>query len=89
MLLFLCNIPIMAADYKLSVDDQLKITVWGHSDLNQPTILVGPDGTISFPLVGEVKAAGLTTDELKNVLTKKLSEYMVENAEELNKEAKE
>jgi polysaccharide export outer membrane protein len=37
---------------------------------------VRPDGKISTPLVNDVQAAGLTTDELKNVLTKELAEFV-------------
>jgi len=37
---------------------------------------VRPDGKISLPLLNDVQAAGLTTLELREVLTKKLAEYM-------------
>ena len=35
-----------------------------------------PDGKISVPLANDVQAAGLTTDELKDVSTKALAEYV-------------
>jgi polysaccharide export outer membrane protein len=37
---------------------------------------VRPDGRISAPLVNDVQAEGLTTDQLKQILTEKLAEYV-------------
>jgi polysaccharide export outer membrane protein len=39
-------------------------------------VVVRPDGKISLPLVNDVQAAGLTPLELRDVLTKKLADYM-------------
>ncbi len=62
--------------YRLNIDDQLYISVWGHSDL-QREVLIGPDGTISFPLIGEVYVLGLNIDELNEVITERLSQYIL------------
>jgi polysaccharide export outer membrane protein len=59
-------------DYVIGTDDVLQITVWGSKDLDQ-AVAVRPDGKISFPLVGELKAAGLTVPQLTDALTEKLS----------------
>jgi len=59
-------------DYRIGIDDVLQVIVWGNKDLEQ-TVAVRPDGKISFPLAGEIKAAGLTVPELTETLTKKLS----------------
>ena len=40
------------------------------------SVPVRPDGKISVPLLNDVQAAGLTTRELKETLTKSLSEYV-------------
>jgi colanic acid biosynthesis glycosyl transferase WcaI len=37
---------------------------------------IGSDGGIYLPLLGEVKAAGLTTDQLQSYITKRLSNYI-------------
>jgi len=37
---------------------------------------VGPDGTIQFPFIGPVKIAGLTENEARSLLTRRLSEYV-------------
>src|SRR5262245_26499155 len=60
------------SDYVIGIDDVLQIVVWGNKDLEQ-TVAVRPDGKISFPLAGEIKAAGLTVPQLTGTLTEKLS----------------
>jgi polysaccharide export outer membrane protein len=59
-------------DYVIGTDDILQVTVWGSKDLDQ-AVAVRPDGKISFPLAGEVRAAGLTVPQLTEALTEKLS----------------
>ncbi|PRX35690.1 polysaccharide export outer membrane protein [Orenia metallireducens] len=66
---------IIASEYKLTVDDQLYISVWGHEDLKQE-VSVGPDGNISFPLIGDLKAEGLTLTQLTDIIIKDLKEYV-------------
>lgn len=57
--------------YRLNPGDKLEISVW-HEDKLEATVAVLPDGTISFPLVGHVPAAGATTGELAAVLRERL-----------------
>jgi polysaccharide export outer membrane protein len=59
-------------DYHIGIDDILQVSVWGNKDLDL-TVAVRPDGKISFPLAGEVKAAGLTVPQLTRTLTERLS----------------
>lgn len=63
--------------YKISVNDKLYISVWRAPDLSLEFI-VGPDGKISFPLIGDIDAANKTLSDLKAEITEKLKEY-VEN----------
>jgi polysaccharide export outer membrane protein len=51
-------------NYKLQPGDILQVVVWKETDL-QSEVLVRPDGGISFPLAGDLQAAGHTTDELR------------------------
>jgi polysaccharide export outer membrane protein len=51
-------------DYQIGPSDILKVTVYGHEDLTQ-TVLVQPDGTFTFPLVGRVKGSDMTPAELE------------------------
>jgi len=62
-------------EYTLSEEDVLYISVWDNSDLNQE-VIVRPDGRISFSLVGDIPAAGLTITQLKESITDKLREYI-------------
>lgn len=65
------------ADYKIGPEDILEISVWGEETL-QRTVLVRPDGGISFPLAGDLRAAGKTPDELRQELTKRIEKYIPE-----------
>lgn len=59
------------AAYKIGPLDVLDISVFKVPDLNK-TVQVSEEGTISYPLLGEVSAAGKTARELEQDLTKKL-----------------
>ncbi|MGB3241435.1 MAG: polysaccharide biosynthesis/export family protein, partial [Candidatus Omnitrophota bacterium] len=65
-----------ARDYRLAPDDVLQISVYREATLNR-AVRVSSDGHISFPLLGEVKAEGLTVPELEKLLTERLKEYVV------------
>ncbi|MFP4035952.1 MAG: polysaccharide biosynthesis/export family protein [Desulfobacteraceae bacterium] len=69
------KIPSQGDYYHIGPDDVLSIFVWKESDLTMD-VTVLPDGRITFPLVGEVMAAGRTVGELRDVMTEKLSEYV-------------
>jgi polysaccharide export outer membrane protein len=62
-------------DYRIAKEDELEISVYGDKDLVK-TQLVRPDGKIAFPLVGEVRAAGITSEELKATLMEGLAKYL-------------
>jgi len=61
--------------YRLSAGDQVDVFVWKEEDLSK-LVTISPDGTLSYPLAGDVNAAGLTVKELKNVLTERIREYI-------------
>lgn len=63
--------------YRLGADDAVKITVFGEPDLSN-TFTVSSNGTISYPLVGEIVVRDLSVRELEQMLVAKLSEgYLV------------
>ncbi|MBI3301111.1 MAG: polysaccharide biosynthesis/export family protein [Deltaproteobacteria bacterium] len=62
-------------EYRIGPEDVLDIAVWKNAELTR-SVPVRPDGMISLPLVNDVRAAGLTPLELRDVLTKKLEEYI-------------
>lgn len=61
--------------YRIGPGDQLQVTVWQHPDLS-PGLTVLPDGEISLPLIGEVKASGLTEKELAAAIKERMVEYV-------------
>ena len=63
------------APYRIGVDDVLTISVWHEPDLSR-TVPVRPDGQISLPLVGDIKAAGKTAVELQSELRLSLAKFV-------------
>jgi len=61
--------------YVIGAEDVLYIHVWREDALSR-TVPVRMDGNISLPIIQEIKAAGLTPLQLKEVLTKKLKEFI-------------
>lgn len=61
-------------DYVIGPEDVLDVAVWKNTDLSR-VVTVRPDGMISLPLIGDVKAAGLTPTQLKDSIVAKLKEY--------------
>jgi|GEM_PF-425291 len=55
--------------------DEIEIFVWQNPELSK-NVLVGPDGYISYPLIGRIEAAGLTVSQLEEKIKEKLSEYI-------------
>jgi polysaccharide export outer membrane protein len=67
--------PADRGNYQIGAGDQLDISVWKNAELSRQ-VTVRPDGMISLPLVNDVRAAGLTPMELRDLLARKLSEYV-------------
>jgi len=60
----------------LTTSDVVAITIVGHPDLDW-TARVEPDGTINFPYVGRIKAAGRTEDDLARAVERGLVELKI------------
>ena len=67
--------PAMDA-YTIGAGDVLRIVTWKEADFTLDTVLVRTDGKISFPLLNDVQAAGLTPMMLKDVLESGLKNYV-------------
>lgn len=75
--------PIQATrEYRIGPGDVLAIVVWEHPELTNPYgerraagdgVEVGPDGHIYFPYAGLTKVSDLTLDEVRTLLTRRLS----------------
>ena len=79
-----CHTPVVPKEYSeydthagflLGPEDLLEITVWKNPDLSRLTA-IRPDGHISMPIIGDVKAAGLTADALAKEIAAQLKEYI-------------
>jgi polysaccharide biosynthesis/export protein len=63
-------------EYFIDIGDTLDISVWQVPDLSRSEVIVRPDGRISFPLIGDIKAEGLTLTNLGAIITEKLKIYV-------------
>jgi polysaccharide export outer membrane protein len=68
-----------ASEYIIGPGDLIGISVWRDENLTR-TVVVLPDGKISFPLVGELVAEGKTVTQLKQETEKALSRYTADSA---------
>lgn len=66
------------ASYKIGLQDEVKITVFDEPELST-MYRVDADGSISFPLIGRVQAAGTTLSELQQRITTMLSSGYIRN----------
>ncbi|HHJ34565.1 MAG TPA: sugar ABC transporter substrate-binding protein [Gammaproteobacteria bacterium] len=66
---------VLVKSYKMAVSDQIDINVWKNPELSlsEP---IRPDGKISMPLIGDVRAVGLTPEELAAKIEAKLASYV-------------
>jgi polysaccharide export outer membrane protein len=62
-------------DFQIGPEDVLDIAVWNNTAISR-TVPVRPDGMISLPLLNDIRASGLTPMELRDLLIRKLAEYM-------------
>ena len=61
--------------YYIGVDDTIRINVWKNPDLSV-TVPVRPDGKVSMPLIGDVKAAGLAPENVASNVKKRLASFV-------------
>lgn len=61
--------------YQIGPEDVLEISVWKEDALKKE-VLVRPDGGLSFPLIGEVQAAGKTVMQLRKEITQRLEKFI-------------
>lgn len=61
--------------YQISSGDLLEIVTWKEPDLTKE-VMVRIDGMITFPLIGDIKARGLTPMEIKDAIQALLQDYI-------------
>lgn len=69
--------PVLSAipDYLIGAEDVLSIIFWRDKELSTD-VAVRPDGKITLPLLNEVRAAGLTPAQLKDILVEESKKYI-------------
>jgi len=63
------------AQYILGVGDKIEVSVWRNEDLNKE-VTIRPDGWLSLPLAGEIKAVDMLPEQLKNEVSLRLAKYI-------------
>ncbi|MCH9673259.1 MAG: polysaccharide export protein [Gammaproteobacteria bacterium] len=66
-----------AEEYLIQAGDLLVVTVWKEEDLSRE-VVVRPDGGISFPLAGDIPAAGMSVSQLTDAISAKIEEFIPE-----------
>jgi polysaccharide biosynthesis/export protein len=67
--------PAKPNAFVIGAEDVLSVNVWKEQELSRQ-VPVRPDGMISLPLLGDVKASGLTPLQLQDLLTTDLKKYL-------------
>ncbi|HWZ43317.1 MAG TPA: polysaccharide biosynthesis/export family protein [Candidatus Saccharimonadales bacterium] len=63
------------AEYLIGPDDILAVQVWKEPEISR-NVLVRPDGNISLPLIGDVRAGGRTPVQLQDDIKQQLRNYL-------------
>lgn len=71
-------IASLLSTYQLAAGDVISIRVFGEDDLSREKVRLTDAGTIPYPVLGEVRARGLTIGEIERAITNGLSgRYLV------------
>ena len=68
--------PAVPADYRVGMEDIFSVKVW-EDDRIQGKVIVGPDGTVSLPLVNSIRAVGLTFEQFRQAIVDAAQKYVV------------
>jgi len=67
------------AEFRIGPGDRLRISVWKHDELSHE-VTVRPDGSVSLPLVGEIRASGRSGPEIAHDIEGRLAKFYTEPA---------
>ncbi|MGH9330886.1 MAG: polysaccharide biosynthesis/export family protein, partial [Vicinamibacterales bacterium] len=65
----------LPADYVIGPEDVLGVVFWRDQDMTGD-VTVRPDGMVTLPLLGDLAAAGLTPEALRDQIQKAATKYM-------------
>lgn len=63
--------------YKLKAGDKISVRFLNHPELNEPVLTIRPDGLISLQMVEDLKAEGVTAEQLKTNIYKAYNEILL------------
>jgi polysaccharide biosynthesis/export protein len=69
--------PTVGEQYRIGLGDTLRVNVFQEPDVSLPDAVVDADGNVTIPLIGDVKAAGLTNRGLSDDIATRLRRYLV------------
>lgn len=69
--------PQADSPYRIGREDVLEVSVWRDAELSR-TLVVRPDGKVSLPLAGEIRAVGRTPGELATEIQDSLAPYVLD-----------
>jgi polysaccharide export outer membrane protein len=69
---------VVPGDYKLHAGDTLDVAVWKEPEMARPELVISPDGQFSYPLAGQIQAAGKTIAEVRTEIETRLKKYIPE-----------
>jgi polysaccharide biosynthesis/export protein len=64
-----------AKEYEVGPLDQLKVVVWKNQELSAD-VVVRPDGVVTLPLIGDVKAAGRTPTQIQKEISQRYAHFI-------------
>lgn len=67
--------PAEAGDYQVNPGDILDVSIWKETDL-QKQVAVRPDGYFSFPLAGDIRAAGRSVETIRGELAARIARFI-------------
>ncbi len=63
-------------EYILRKGDRISIYVMDHLEFSKPQIMILPDGSIEYPLIGTLRVAGLNSAQLRAIIEERLRPYV-------------
>lgn len=69
--------PLADNTYRIQKGDKLSVKFFSHPELNEPSVIVRPDGFISLQIIDDIRAEGKTAAELKKELEKAYNETLL------------
>jgi polysaccharide export outer membrane protein len=77
-------VSFLSNEYRLGPNDELDIEFFSVPEFNQKKLRVMPDGNLMFPALGQLQVAGLTVNELSNILNDRYKKYLKDPSISIN-----